>query len=195
MRSPSTPRADYSSESRSPKRQDSSPSPQRNGERFYVPQGGGQYQRADMLNVGLANPEGAANGAQLGPGPVLRAEDLPIVHDLVGELLGLRETHARFKDVDDNQVLHAANCFVRYKMRSIEAIKRATRDARRYFLDDLRKVERQGFPQVAFIIELFDHLPVNLQTETAYATHRVFSKKTSSRPKSYLLGRKTKKFL
>ena len=172
MRSPSSPRAEYSSDTRSPRRS-VSPSPQGNGERFYVQQEGGQYQRADLQNVVLANPEGAA---LLGPqlGPTLRAEDLPIARDLVGELFGLRETHARFKDVEDTQVLHAANCFVRYKMRSLDAIKRATRDARRYFLDDLRKVERQGFPQVAFIIELFDHLPVNLQTETAYTTHRAF---------------------
>ena len=89
-----------------------------------------------------------------------------MVNDLVGELLGLRNSHARFREVGENQVLHAANCFVRYKMRSLESIKRATREARRYFSDDLRKVERLGFPQVAFIIELFDHLPVNLQTET-----------------------------
>ena len=50
---------------------------------------------------------------------------------------------------------------------ALDTIKRATREARRYFLDDLRKVENMGFPQVAFIIELFAHLPVNLQTETA----------------------------
>ena len=128
MRSPSSPRAAYPSSDRSfrDERNDSSPSPPRNAERFYVQQGGGRFERADRANGPengvLANPEGAVQlGQQLGP--ILRAEDLPIVNGLVGGLLGLRETHARFKDVEDNQVLRAANCFARYKMRPSKPLK------------------------------------------------------------------------
>ena len=55
----------------------------------------------------------------------------------------------------------------RSEMRSTGAIKRATRVARRYLPDDLREVEQLGLPQVAFIIELVDHLPSHLPVGTA----------------------------
>ena len=47
----------------------------------------------------------------------------------------------------------------------MESAKRSTREARRFFLDDLRRVERKGYPNVAFLLELFDRLPVNTHLE------------------------------
>ena len=133
--------------------------------RVFTSGAGGTLQRDDRAqDLVPANPMGAVP-AQLGP--QLRHVDLHLVNDLVGELLGLKDPHARFREVEDNQVLQADNCFGRYEMRSLYTIKMDIREARRYFPDDLRKIEHLGFPQVAFVIELFDHIPVNPQSETA----------------------------
>ena len=90
--------------------------------RFYVTGGNGEVQRADgtqglvsnTIGRGLANPRGAAP-VNIPLGPQLRAVDLPLVTDLVGELLGMCDSRARFREVDGAQVIHAENCFVRYK--------------------------------------------------------------------------------
>ena len=100
-------------------------------------------------------------------GPALDPADRPLVESLVNELVDLTRTHARFAERTQNELLSAATDFVRYRFRSLDAVKRATKEARRYFLDDLRKVERKAFPELSLIIELFDHLPVNIQNEQA----------------------------
>ena len=47
----------------------------------------------------------------------------------------------------------------------MDAVRRSTKEARKFFIGDLRRVEKKGFPEPSFIIELFDHLPVNIQNE------------------------------
>ena len=100
-------------------------------------------------------------------GPELREGDDARVDRLFAELNVVCAAHARFQDVDPLELREAADCFIRYRFRSLDAIKRSTKEARKFFLDDLRKIERKSFPDVALIIELFDHLPVNPQTEQA----------------------------
>ena len=91
--------------------------------------------------------------------------DLAFVLSLTGELNELCKTHARFSDVTRNELSMAASDLARYRFKSLETAKRPTREARRFFLDDLRRVERKGYPDIAFLIELFDHLPVNTHLE------------------------------
>ena len=59
----------------------------------------------------------------------------------------------------------AAYDLVRYLFRSVEAAKRSTREARRFFLYDLRRAERKGRPDADCLLGLFDHLPVNTHLE------------------------------
>ena len=44
-------------------------------------------------------------------------------------------------------------------------IRRSAKGSREFSIGDLRRVERKGFPNLSSIIELFCHLPVNIQNE------------------------------
>ena len=48
---------------------------------------------------------------------------------------------------------------VRYRFLTLCSLKRSTRGARRFFRDDLRRVEKKGFPDASFVLELFGRLP------------------------------------
>ena len=145
----SSPRAEYSSESRS-----RSPS------------------RASTIHE-LVNPNhfdrAPSPPRPAGPvipvGPVLQEADIPARDTLVLALNELITSHARFSDRTREEVKSASSDFVRYGIKSLDAVKRSTKEARKFFMDDLRKVERKAFPELSFIIELFDHLPVNIQNE------------------------------
>ena len=94
-------------------------------------------------------------------GPVLNQEDADVVLSLTTELKELCDAHGRFADTPKRELTAAAGDFSRYRFKSMDAAKRPTKDARRFSLDDLRRVAKKGFPDIAFILELFDHLPVN----------------------------------
>ena len=64
-----------------------------------------------------------------------------------------------------NELLLPAADFARYRFISLEAAKRSTRESRRSFLGDIRRVERKGYPDVAFVREIFCHFPVNTHLE------------------------------
>ena len=139
----SSPRAEYSSVSRSP-----SPS------------------RASTRNELVPADHFDRAPSPLRPvGPVLKPEDIPARDALVLALNELIASHARFSDRTQRDVLSASSDFVRYGLKSLDSVKRSTKEARKFFIDDLRKVERKAFPELSFIIELFDHLPVNIQNE------------------------------
>ena len=84
---------------------------------------------------------------------------------LTNELTELCATHARFTDVTRRELATAAGDLVRYRLRTLEGANRPTRDSRRFFLGDLLRVEKKGFPDIAFLLELFDRLPANTQHE------------------------------
>ena len=97
--------------------------------------------------------------------PALDHADEPAVAALENELNELIRTHARFADRTVLGIRATAVDFVRYRIRSMDAIRRPTKEARKFPIDDLRKIEKKNFPALSFTIELFDHLPVNVQNE------------------------------
>ena len=84
---------------------------------------------------------------------------------LTSELEELCKTHAMFSEVGRGELSMASNDLIRYRFKSLEAAKRSTREARRFFLGDLLRVERKGYPDIASLLELFDHLPANTHLE------------------------------
>ena len=71
----------------------------------------------------------------------------------------------RFSDRTREEVLSASSDFVRYGIKSMDAPNRSTKEARKFFTGDMRKAGRKEFPELSFTIELFDHLPANIQNE------------------------------
>ena len=59
----------------------------------------------------------------------------------------------------------AVNDLARYRFKYLEAARRSTRESRRFFLDDLRRVEGKGYPDIAFLLEILDHFPANTHLE------------------------------
>ena len=143
----SSPRADYSSVSRSRSRASTFSEP---------------------VNPACAPASPARAQNPLRPvGPVLQQEDIPFRDALVLELNVLVASHARFGDRRAEEIQTAAADFARYGLKSLDSAKRSNKEAREFFMGDLRKVERKSFPELSLIIELFDHLPVNTQNEQA----------------------------
>ena len=105
-------------------------------------------------------------------GPVLAQEDRDKVLSMTDELTDLCATHARFSDVSRREITTASADLSRYRFKSLEGVGLSTKDSRRFFLDDLRRVAKKGLPDVAFLLELFDHLPANTHLEQPGETVR-----------------------
>lgn len=63
--------------------------------------------------------------------------------------------------------MEATGCFVRYRCRPLGPVKLSTKEAHRTPPCALRQVEHKSFPDLAPIVELCDHLPVNPNAEQA----------------------------
>ena len=120
----------------------------------------GTYKRFDR-----APPRRRKAGPPRPRGPALVQEDSAVVLSLTVELRELCDAHSRLADTTNRELTTAAGDFVRYKCKSLEAVNRLTNDSKRFSLDDIRRVERKGVPDIAFILELFGRLPVNTHVE------------------------------
>ena len=104
-------------------------------------------------------------------GHPLIPEDDPSLAALAGELNGLSDTHSRVTDVTDAQTAKSAHHLARYRMRSLDALMRATKAVRKYFGSICGKLKR-AFREIAFIAYLCDRLPVYTHIEIADAEVR-----------------------
>ena len=109
----------------------------------------------------LSSPTRKGTRAPRPRGPVLAQEDTDTALSLTNELTGLCATRDRFSDVNRREITAAANDLSMYRSKSFGTAKRSTREARRFFPDGLRLVEKKGRPDAAFPIEIFGHLPPN----------------------------------
>ena len=96
---------------------------------------------------------------------MLNQEDVEVVLSLTNELTELCASNARFTDVTRREVTAAAGDLVRYRFRTLEGANRSTRGARQFFLGDIRRVEKKGFLDIAFLLELLDRLPAKTHQE------------------------------
>ena len=91
-------------------------------------------------------------------GPVLDIRLMPVVRELAAELAAETAGRDRFQTVTHADLYRAAETFARYRLTSLDIIRRADRDSRRMFLCDLRELGRCSFPQMQLIMQLLAHL-------------------------------------
>ena len=81
---------------------------------------------------------------------MLNQEDADVVLSLTNDLTELCAAKARFADVSRREIATASGDLARYRFRPLAGTKRSTRDARRFSPEDLRRVEKKGFPDIPF---------------------------------------------
>ena len=90
-----------------------------------------------------------------------------MIETQVRRIADLTASLARFPESAPAATRSAASDFARYKFRSLDAVKRSDREARKYFPRDLRMGAKRGFDDLSFIVSLFGRLPVNFPHEQA----------------------------
>ena len=134
--------ADYGSEDRSPK--------------------GGDFEN-DRRSL-ASNDSQAENLNQAPPSPRIRqrippAPDASQVNTLYTELSIVVAAHNKFEHFDLNRVWDASVLLVRYGIPSLESFRTTDDQARKYFLEDLRKAEKLSFAEMSLILKLNRHIP------------------------------------
>ena len=88
----------------------------------------------------------AHRGMQLAPVPHLDVRPLPLADALAAELMRETAGRDRFLTVTPADLYHSAETFVRYRLTSLDIIRRADRGACRMSLSDLRELGRRSPP-------------------------------------------------
>ena len=101
--------------------------------------------------------------------PALPAHLAPAVECLAADLMAETAGRERFELFSYDDMLTAAEIFVRYRLPSLAVIRQTDRDARRMFVSDLREIERLAFPDLQLILQLLNHFSPQLLKPRANA--------------------------
>ena len=118
-------------------------------------------QRTDEDQAAESAEQARYDGCRPQPraGPQLLPADIPRVTQLANAIR--RETRGvrRFAAFQVGEFADAAQIMVRYRIQSMEVLRRTQKDARAMFARDLREVERRSFPEMHLPIQILGNFP------------------------------------